>query len=435
MKPTYLIFFLLYFLVFIQDAKAQDTKQTIELLVVNEEGHFINDAYLINQSNGNFIGVTFQGKISFKAQLPLKLTISHISYQNQTITIDSLTSKALIEQKVTLKTAITSLEEVQIQAEKSDLAYQKKTAYVEDYVFYENAILLLLGVGNKRTLRLIDEGSSTLYEQVVFGKDLSLLMDCFNNIHLKSKDSIHQVFFTDSSFSLMKAYPIEAFNNTLDRCKASLNQNIVLAYQGENQQEIHYFLKEKEAKDYKTLRKIRDLKAQMGFNYFENKYEQFKENGLSAASSNSLSDIKDVRALDRAFTYYKYVMTKPLYCPIFSVDNSLLLFDHFNNKMLYYDVKGNQLDSVSIEYHLAQDWNHQLLQDYYTKEIYAVFERGHLLEIKKMDLKLGEPTQLSVKSKKRFPIKLRIRDQKLYYLQRDMYKAGLPQQLFVIDIK
>lgn len=260
-------------------------------------------------------------------------------------------------------------------------------------------------------------------------------MDCFKNIQLKDKDSIHHVLFTDSSFSILPPYSLEEYENTLQRCKVSLGQNIILGYTDDNRQEVHYYIKEKESEEYQLLRKIRDLEAQMGFKYFATKFNRFNEEGFSAASAKTVDQLSSVRELDRSFTYFKHVMTKPLYCPIFNVNDYFLLFDHFNNNLVYYDWEGHQLDSMVIEYHKSKNWNDQLIQDYYTDDIYGVFEKGNALEVRKIDLSTGTTTMLSVQSKKRFPTKLRIRDQKLYYLQRDQHKPGLPQQLFELDIK
>ena len=67
---------------FFSQAKEKNS-YLVELTVLSEKGYKINDAYLINQNNSKLIGISFQGKLTFKAQLPLSISISHISYENQ----------------------------------------------------------------------------------------------------------------------------------------------------------------------------------------------------------------------------------------------------------------------------------------------------------------------------------------------------------------
>lgn len=80
-------------------AQGED-KQFIELKVVNEKGHKINDAYVINKTNGKLVDVIFQGKLSFKAKLPIQLRVFHIAYQNRSITIAQNDKKGKLFKKI-----------------------------------------------------------------------------------------------------------------------------------------------------------------------------------------------------------------------------------------------------------------------------------------------------------------------------------------------
>ena len=244
--------FILFFILLIhfspQISSAQSTNWvTVILEIQNEFNQKINDAYVSTIKEKQFIGASNNGLLYFESQLPNQVLISHISYEHRIVDLNEngkmSSNKDSLFLIVILQEKSYDLIPVDIAAEENPLFYKKESAYVADYAFYENATLLLLGIGNQRILRLIDNRSNSLSELEVKGKNLKLLQDCFRNIHLISKDSIFQIHFTDSSFKVGKAFEKEKYENSLMNCKSAIGHTMMIGFEDKHQQDIRYYLK------------------------------------------------------------------------------------------------------------------------------------------------------------------------------------------------
>ncbi len=92
-----------------------------------------------------------------------------------------------------------------------------------------------------------------------------------------------------------------------------------------------------------------------------------------------------------ALYYTKSLYFDPVYAPLFKLnDDSVLIFDHYKNRMFIYSPGKGFVDSTRISYHLDErrsGWEEPLIQDPVTRKIYAVFQRSgftYLYEIDKL---------------------------------------------------
>lgn len=402
----------------------------VELSVTDKAQKPIDNAYVIETSQNSFIGTTDKGKLLFEQEnLPQKITISHLSYQNKIIELTSSQIQSdTIKLQVQLVKKVFELKEVEIAAQQNNLAYQRKQDNVEDYEFYGDDILLLLQAGKRNKLRLINELSQTIYDLTIPDKAINLIRDCFDNLHVIYKDSIFQVRFTDAEIYLMPPFAIREYERTLKRCEAALNGGFIIGNYSLNGFETDLYLKPPEVDTFLFLQKNIDWVAQQKENYFVRSY-----NGLgtkSSASTNNQDELSRLRALDYAYTYFKHVESKPIYNPVFTLKGEYLLFNHHQGYVYYYNKEGSPLKRIAIEYSGGNDWKDYLMKDYSEERVYGLFKKGSKRYIKEVNYEEGSVSDNPFKIEHAFSTNLQIRNGYLYYLYRGLNQSNAPQQLF-----
>lgn len=111
---------------------------------------------------------------------------------------------------------------------------------------------------------------------------------------------------------------------------------------------------------------------------------------------------------------------KQLYAPMFVKNDTILIFDHYKNKMFRYDRNNHVIDSIDINYHTSKDkkeWEELLVQDRNKQRIFSVFLRGGKYYLKELNTTTGEITKVHPLYYK-YPDKLKIKDNYAYYIYR-----------------
>lgn len=416
-----------------QQSKAQiNSTYYIKCTIKNEAGGLVKDAYLLKNGTNTLLGISINGLAEFELpQESINIAVSHISYQSKLLTIKAedfnKAKNDTLYLQVILKNKFVKIDAVEINAKETQLAYTREFDNIKDYEFYEDLTLLLFQAGNKNKLRLVDAQSNRVYDLSIRNKAQKLIRDCFNNLQLAYHDSIYQIRFTDSSFYLMPGYSIKEYNSTLALCKASMYTSYVIGYEGQFRQEVSYYLKKEEEKDYLYLGKSVDALTQYKAAQF---YAVAKGGTLSAAASQELGELADVREFDRAYTYFKYVSSRPLHSPLYAINESYLFFNHQTDSLHYYSPQGKWEKSIPIQYHKLKGWQNSLLVDYTTHDIYALFKIKNRLQLRKLSIEDGTLEEITPIDGHSFPEKIMIREGVLYYLYRSPFKSGSPQNLF-----
>ncbi|MGZ4156550.1 MAG: hypothetical protein ACXVED_05280, partial [Bacteroidia bacterium] len=110
----------------------------------------------------------------------------------------------------------------------------------------------------------------------------------------------------------------------------------------------------------------------------------------------------------------------PLYAPLFVINDTVCVFDHYSNAILKYDQKQQLLDSVHIDYNHPKnwrDWKHEVIVDKVTNEVYALYERGGFYYLKNIDMKTGK-IKGSFKLTNQYVDKIKVQNGFVYYVYR-----------------
>jgi hypothetical protein len=116
---------------------------------------------------------------------------------------------------------------------------------------------------------------------------------------------------------------------------------------------------------------------------------------------------------------------KQLYAPLFVINDTVLVFDHYKNWMYRFSRVGNMIDSLPIYYHLQPKqtgWKKQLIQDQITGQIYLLFDKAGWMSLKRFDVKTGKLAE-TIPLSFRYADKILIRNNCVYYTYRPFETA------------
>lgn len=114
------------------------------------------------------------------------------------------------------------------------------------------------------------------------------------------------------------------------------------------------------------------------------------------------------------------VWFKPLYAPLFVVDDTLLVFDHARGRLRKFSRDFKEMGQVKLPYLTkseGRDWSGRITQDRRTEKLYAVFGRNGSLWLRPIDPvsgKLGNRVVVTY----RYPERVQVFNDALYYVYR-----------------
>ena len=129
-------------------------------------------------------------------------------------------------------------------------------------------------------------------------------------------------------------------------------------------------------------------------------------------------DKKDVAALMTGFPNSMYYT--PLYAPLFVVNDTIMVFDHYSNQLYKYDRTTQKVDSIRITYHREvrpKDWEREMHRDELTDAIYAVVSQKGYNVLQKLNTTTGK-VDFSFRLYQRYVERIHIRGDYVYYTYR-----------------
>lgn len=121
----------------------------------------------------------------------------------------------------------------------------------------------------------------------------------------------------------------------------------------------------------------------------------------------------------------KSIYYHSLYAPMFVQNDTILIFDHYSNKLFRYNSSHEAIDSIDITYHNGPDkkqWEELLIKDSGNQLIYAVYLKEGRYFLKELNTGSGEIKSVHRLTYK-YPERLKIKDGYAYYIYRPYESA------------
>ena len=413
----------------------------ILLININAFGQIVVYGYVLDSNNNPIINTNVidlktkkgaytndNGYFSFKTQNSnTTIKISHIGFKSYNYNHVKTVSDSL-NIVVYLNQNYSSLAPVDISSEKTHLLYYEPGYYVYDFAFNKSNILLLINHSKYNELLYIDEYNDTL-SILNTNKGLGLIKDCLGNIQVISKDSIYQIYIDEDDFIYsVYSYPFDAYLSQLAPCAATIDSAMLFVQHSENKQsEIYYYYDSKH--EYHILKQIaNEVKNKeatienLRITIIEEELAlKRKRKGSSGEMAEGKSSLAKGRELFQRKAYYKFILTKPVYNPIFRINDSLFLFDHVNNRCYVYDRTLTLSRIFNISYCDDNNWAKELFVDEVENKIYAKFEKNGIISLKELSLNNGRILKEYILNDCIFPLKIGVNNGYAYFLKNEVY--------------
>lgn len=316
-----------------------------------------------------------------------------------------------------------------------DTVFESKRLSVADFELLENGNLVLLAYPKqlkKGSELLLYDGMDVLNTFSVPGVAEELVHDYRGNPHVLCKDNVYGLYIDNAQIgigTIDKGYYLKYLAPIVDTNYSKMFfSNFSKDYPAFN-----YFAFDQLDSTYT---KIIEIKDELMMELYRSEYKWVDVRTKLWAKNKEYETGIDAEVWVGANYFTQSPYYKELYAPMFLKNDTVIVFDYYKDKMYFFDAAGNKLDSVAIYHHYqpkTTGWQRELIQDRFTGEIYALFDKAGYSYLGQIDLKTGEIKE-KVRLEFRYIEKIAIQNNFVYYIYRPfestqkkfLYKERLP---------
>ncbi len=439
-KPLLAIFFLLYFVIpgiaqtgsfgiigFIQNSKTGEPIEDVNITV-----------------SGKSYGTTSNPMGEFRLDinnLPFSLEFSHINFEYKSITYDFIPLQNL---EITLNPKTEQLSEVTITSQKIDIIYEDEEYSVLDYELTDEGVLLLIfknRLSRAELLYVNYEGDELAKLKVLPLKPLMLFKDCLDKINILSKDYVRQIHFGDDRIELYKPVKLSHYKKIMGDCQFLINDKLYFAVSSYYDLIKDYYYVDTADNSRHNIASAYDYSK---LNFLENNPENLlyaggrggalELNNLRGLPGDS-SVLSSIRNANVTLRFNKMAYYSEIYAPVFSLGDSICIFNHPQDMILFYGLNDSLLSQTKIDYHKSDrktelgtffhafakpnKWLEEVYVDEHQYKAYTMFQNlSGTRDFKEINLETGEVTYIMTIP---FPYvqKIKIKDGSLFFVYKD----------------
>ena len=302
-----------------------------------------------------------------------------------------------------------------------DTVYGTQEYSVEDFEFMPNGDLLMLTyektLSKGAVLRLLDDNREEVDKYYVLGDAVELKKDYRGNVHLLNEERIYLVRIEKGkiyAYLESRDYYFKYLAPVLD----TIGSKIYFSNYSDIYPAFDYFEFDRNDSTYNTILKVEDS-SMMEFYRAEFKYVDVRTKIWAHEKQLETGIDKEIWVGATVFTNSLYY--QPLYAPLFKTgEDTIVVFDHYKNRMFRYTPDEGFVDSTRISYHLQarrSGWEQPLLHDKVTGNVYAMFEKGGYTYLSEIDKNTGI-VKASFKLYFKYVERIQIVNGKVYYIYR-----------------
>lgn len=395
--------------------------------VVNETGAPVKNASVkidIHNARTNANGIFILRNGNFPAQITVKGNL----YNDYTdILLFPEKWKDTMMVYVVMEGKETQLDEVTVNADSKFWVYPRKQANVLDFkVEKDGNIILCCSDEHNYYLRHLNEMGDKVYETTIRKHPKSIRQDCGGKFHLVYNDSIYETSIIGQSVGIFSPIPYYKAIGLLDNCSYSDDTSIVIRTYMNQKQYLEYQLITKKNRHSKTLYVSEDRQKSRQLKDYQRENKQtvsdiLRESNADHGDKLSNDDYYLKRARDRWSThqFYDLILLKPIYAPLFELNDSLIIFDHMNDSAVVFTKAGRRVRSFPISYQYFRGWKSELIPNIEKTSIYARFERDGITSLRKINLINGKVEEVVQIKDHIYPEHIQIREDFIYYVYKD----------------
>jgi hypothetical protein len=414
MRPLLGIVFLLHFATFII---AQTGSIKIEGSINDSEtGESIENVNIsvVGYNIGTTSGPLGEFSLTIN-KLPFTLEFSHINFAKKSISYEFIPLQNLT---IKLNSKTEQLSEVTITSQKIDIIYEDDEYSVLDYELTEKGVLLLIFKNrlSRAELLYVNYESEELAQLKVLPlKPLMLFKDCLDKTNILSKDYVRQIHFDDDKIELYKPVKLEHYKKIMGGCEFLIKHKLYFADNSYYDLIREYYYIDTADKSRHIFATAHDY-AKMDF------LSDNPENLLYVDGKGGPVDMNDLRSLpgdasilnairnsNVTLRFNKMAYYSEIYAPVFSLGDTICIFNHPNDQILFYGLNDSLISQTEITYHKTtkkteagtfihafanpNKWLEEVYIDKQQRKAYTMFQNLEgTRDFKEINLETGEVT-------------------------------------------
>lgn len=403
---------------------------TIYGVVKNNLNEIIPDVKLQLKDNDNTIYRTNSSGeyfINLNKKVFTQIEVSHVGYETKTIELNKKLWRKTIKDTLYLNIKLSDLQLTEIVisgTQKPNVIFGSETSSISDFEFYEDKLLLLSyekSLEKDPILKLVDYNQNLIHEYKAPKDAVRLFKDYQDNLYLITQNITYFIHIFKNEIRI-RPVEQELFNKFTSKIIDTLNEHFLYSNFQDNFPAFDYYAQNKFDTIAQKIHHVEN-KFMMDLYRAEFKYVSTKEKLWAYRQELKTGIDKEIWIGATSFTNSLYY--ESLYAPLFVKEDTVLIFDHYNDMLFKTNEKFKKIDSVAISYHKfkeGKNWEQPLLKDKELQKVYALFERGGYHYLKPINLTTGL-TKTAFKFYYRFVENPKVKDGYAYYIYRPFESA------------
>ena len=338
----------------------------------------------------------YDGKFSLPYTVNEALTFSHSEYNTQKIPAASLITTAANKYYLTPSSNLGSMV---LESSGVEEVHNPEFEHVFDYTFLNDTLVALsyMNLGKKDSRKGVKSYINCSFSAFRYGELIERLilpdyiqglkLSPWGSLYLEGADTSYVVKRTRDSF-LVKGLDYSHYLNFISLAYAKNNNGIFFSY-------YYPFIPQVAHKVYNSTRDevylLRLVQNPAYFSKVSDDYSMLAESEINAAIKLEESTGVNHQMFStylRSF-YTLRDLSKP-YAPGFMVNDEVLIFDHMNNSLSYYDSSGIFNKSKGM-YHnsLLKEELVKMIQDPFNQRLYTLHNKSGVLYLRQVDTATG----------------------------------------------
>ena len=354
----------------------------------------------------------------FYAQKRTTLVISHTSYQTTYEVVNA--EKDTLNLTINLEKKTVELTTFTVEDNSKPIAVFKSVEIsIADYEFSKDNFIFIAYEKNPAKdskLYLVDKQQTILATHFIPCEPVELYTDYLGNINLICKKAIYRIEISNQNQITLYKLPLEDFYQLIKPVIDTLGKSIIFSDFLQQFPRFKYYAFNTEDTTMSIIKEVvhKDMDWQYQYEYYDlnNAEKQFAKR---MAKKYKDYDKHDIAAAMTGFA--NNFMYEEVYAPLFIINDTIHIFDHYENEIAKFIYDTVPTTNVAIDYHIQQNgskWKKQLFMDELNGDIYALFLKQGYFILKKINTQTGSVIS-ETKLQHQFVSKIKIKEGYVYY--------------------